>query len=323
MKKSRVLIAATIGIVFSMVFSSLAGWQSANGSWKYLNDDGTYVTSSWYCIDDDNDGYGKWYRFDESGNMLVNTTIDNRKINSNGAWYLGDENNEMTGAVTRYTPIDTSISGIYTYQYNINDTGKWTRPFNFEYNSVILEYIDNNHLKVTRISDIRDGASGGFTQRPSTEVYSRVAGSEFGYISNTIMDGYMTSFKIDPSTNTFIFGGEEDGDSYYVKTDSVKPHEGIVGSYHEEVYDKDSDDSETFDVDLYDDNTYYAYHWFISKGRGCSGTYTLNGNKLIFSNGEYFNNEDIYIENGLIYFADRKVTAIYRGAPDYSNYPTY
>ncbi|SEA67429.1 TPR repeat-containing protein [Oribacterium sp. KHPX15] len=307
---------------------SVTGWQSVNGSWKYLNNDGSFVTSSWYCIDDDNDGYGKWYRFDENGNMLTDTTIDNRKINSNGAWYMGEETNEMSGSVTQYTPIDASISGIYTYQYNINDSGKWTRPFNFEYNSVIIEYIDNNHIKVTKISDIRDDSTGGFVSRPTSEIYSRVSGSEFGYVTNTIMDGYMSIFTINPSTNTIVFSGEEDGDSYYAKTDSFKPHDGIVGTYYDH-YIEDAEHDVEFEVTLNNDNTYGAMFFGGKRGFTSAGTYELNGNKLVFVTDpeyggiKYFDNEDIYIENGLIYFAGHEFSAIYRGDPYYSESSTY
>lgn len=317
MNKTKLFIT-TLSMVSTLTVVSFAGnWGKDSTGWYYLNDDGTYVTSGWYCIDDDNDGYGKWYRFDENGYMLTNTTVDNRKVNSNGAWYMGDEDNEMASSITQYTPIDESISGIYTYQYNINDSGTWT-GYSFLRNSAILEYIDNNHIKVTQIIDYNDGIHDGFIQKPAALIYSRVAGSEFGYVTNSIMDGYMSLFTINPSTNTIIFSGEEDGDSYFVKTDSVKPHEGIVGRYYEEVPNEG-----TFEVDLYDDSTYFTYHDFISKGRGSSGTYTLDGNKLIFSDGLYYNDEEIYIENGLIYFVEHQTSAIYRGEPDYSGYHAY
>lgn len=54
-------------------------WRYINGDWYYFNELGK-KTTGW--INDN----GNWYYCDSLGKMLHDTTIDNFKLGSNGAW---------------------------------------------------------------------------------------------------------------------------------------------------------------------------------------------------------------------------------------------
>lgn len=75
------------------------GWMSFGGNWYYLNDNGTMATGwlsnggKWYYLGADgamrtgwNEINGKWYYLNSDGSMALNTTIDNYKLGSDGAW---------------------------------------------------------------------------------------------------------------------------------------------------------------------------------------------------------------------------------------------
>ncbi|NFN16935.1 N-acetylmuramoyl-L-alanine amidase family protein [Clostridium botulinum] len=59
--------------------SMLTGWLNDKNTWYYLNPNGSMATN-WL-----NDN-GTWYYLYSNGAMACNTTIDNYKLNSNGAW---------------------------------------------------------------------------------------------------------------------------------------------------------------------------------------------------------------------------------------------
>lgn len=61
--------------------SSSAEWESIDNSWKYKQEDGTYVTNAWKQID------GNWYYFDGNSLMVTNQqTPDGYYVNSDGIW---------------------------------------------------------------------------------------------------------------------------------------------------------------------------------------------------------------------------------------------
>ena len=99
--------------------SVVTGWVSSNGSWSYINTDGSKATGwvkdgfAWYFLNSNGimqtgwikDGStwyylnpsgamatgwinqsGTWYYLNSSGAMLSNTTVDGYKLGSNGAW---------------------------------------------------------------------------------------------------------------------------------------------------------------------------------------------------------------------------------------------
>ena len=55
------------------------GWLSNGGKWYYLGSDGA-MRKGWNEIN------GKWYYLNSDGSMALNTTIDNYKLGSDGAW---------------------------------------------------------------------------------------------------------------------------------------------------------------------------------------------------------------------------------------------
>lgn len=85
MRKSFVKVV-TLTAALSMLASSTAfagQWKQENSTWKYQNDDGSYVTNNWQWID------GKSYCFDSNGNMYANTTTpDGYTVNGDGQWVV-------------------------------------------------------------------------------------------------------------------------------------------------------------------------------------------------------------------------------------------
>ena len=87
MRKSFVKVV-TLTAALSMLASSTAfagQWKQENSTWKYQNDDGSYVTNNWQWID------GKSYCFDSNGNMYANTTTpDGYTVNGDGQWVVDE-----------------------------------------------------------------------------------------------------------------------------------------------------------------------------------------------------------------------------------------
>ncbi|RJW46159.1 choline-binding protein [Clostridiales bacterium TF09-2AC] len=60
---------------------SSAGWEAVDNGWKYMQEDGAYVTNGWK---QDNE---KWYYFDENSLMVTSQeTPDGYYVNSEGVW---------------------------------------------------------------------------------------------------------------------------------------------------------------------------------------------------------------------------------------------
>ena len=82
--KSKVMRILSGTLVASMLFATpvFAGeWKQEGSSWKYQNDDGSFITNNWQWIN------GKSYCFDANGVMYVNTTTpDGYTVNADGAW---------------------------------------------------------------------------------------------------------------------------------------------------------------------------------------------------------------------------------------------
>jgi hypothetical protein len=56
-----------------------AGWKLTNGSWYFINNDGT-MSTVWQKSN------GKWYYLYNDGSMASNTTIHGYQIDGSGAW---------------------------------------------------------------------------------------------------------------------------------------------------------------------------------------------------------------------------------------------
>lgn len=85
MRKGFIKVLTTTALLSMLASSTVfAGqWKQENSTWKYQNDDGSYVTNNWQWID------GKSYCFDSNGNMYANTTTpDGYTVNGDGQWVV-------------------------------------------------------------------------------------------------------------------------------------------------------------------------------------------------------------------------------------------
>lgn len=85
MKKTWICAASALILVYT-VFPAYGGqWQRNGEFWRYLQEDGTYVSSGWMKDTD-----GKWYYFDENGYMAVNEiTPDGYVVGKDGSYIQG------------------------------------------------------------------------------------------------------------------------------------------------------------------------------------------------------------------------------------------
>jgi hypothetical protein len=94
--KSKVMRILSGTLAASMLFATpvFAGeWKQEGSSWKYQNDDGSFITNNWQWIN------GKSYCFDANGVMYVNTTTpDGYTVNADGAWTVNGVIQTQTSA---------------------------------------------------------------------------------------------------------------------------------------------------------------------------------------------------------------------------------
>lgn len=85
MKKTWICAASALILVYT-AFPAYGGqWQRNGEFWRYLQEDGTYVSSGWMKDTD-----GKWYYFDENGYMAVNEiTPDGYVVGKDGSYIQG------------------------------------------------------------------------------------------------------------------------------------------------------------------------------------------------------------------------------------------
>ena len=120
----------TATALLSMLASStvFAGqWKQEGSTWKYQNDDGSYVTNNWQWID------GKSYCFDSNGNMYANTTTpDGYTVNADGQWTVdGVVQNQNAGNVSVANNDEFPLKGRvekYLNTYEGNYVWYWTGP---------------------------------------------------------------------------------------------------------------------------------------------------------------------------------------------------
>ncbi len=83
--KHKIAIVVTAGTMALMAgTTAYAGqWLQTGDIWRYLKDDGQLQANGWLWIDD------RCYYFDETGNMLIQTTTpDGYTVDSSGAWVI-------------------------------------------------------------------------------------------------------------------------------------------------------------------------------------------------------------------------------------------
>ena len=117
MKKRNLaaMMAAVMAVGCSM--TSFAGtWEPSGTDWKYMQDDGSYMTNGWQWID------GKSYYFDENGIMLADTTTpDGYTVNADGQWVVNgviQTQKEAASTANEQYPLAGMLE-----EFGLNDTG--------------------------------------------------------------------------------------------------------------------------------------------------------------------------------------------------------
>lgn len=85
--KKLAVLGITLGLSVLSAMPAFAGqWKQDATGWWYQNEDGSYPTSTWKWIDGNNDGIAESYYFNESGYIVVNTSVEGYTVNADGAW---------------------------------------------------------------------------------------------------------------------------------------------------------------------------------------------------------------------------------------------
>ena len=91
-------------------------------AYRYVNDDGTYLTNGWFWLDRDGDGASECYYFDQNGWTLSDkTTPDGYQVNTIGAW-IENGVTMKKGAATVDLSNPASFVGTYTDEYGYTIT---------------------------------------------------------------------------------------------------------------------------------------------------------------------------------------------------------
>lgn len=112
-KLTKIMITAAAMATMMVTSAMAAGWQQDATGWKWINDDGTCLTSQWAWLDGNQDGVAECYCFGPDGYMYANTTTpDGYTVDSEGRW-VENGNIKMRGAATATqaaVTADTSVS---------------------------------------------------------------------------------------------------------------------------------------------------------------------------------------------------------------------
>ena len=108
-KRNLAAMMAAVMVVGSSMTSFAGTWEPSGTDWKYIQDDGSYITNGWQWID------GKSYYFDSNGIMLADTTTpDGYQVNGDGAWVVNgvvqtqDETTQTTNGVNHNAGYDSA-----------------------------------------------------------------------------------------------------------------------------------------------------------------------------------------------------------------------
>lgn len=140
MKKSFVKVLSYAAALCMLIPSTaFAGqWKQEGSTWKYQNDDGSYITNNWQWIDGNGDGVSESYYFNENGYMLTNTvTPDNYTVNADGAWTVNGVV-QTQGQSTATNPVQN-----YDEQYPLK--GRVEKYFGIE-NGNLVPYWQPAHV---------------------------------------------------------------------------------------------------------------------------------------------------------------------------------
>ena len=92
MKKILItLVLACIMLAASATVALASGWENDGKGWKWKNDDGSYIVSTWAWCDGNKDGISECYYFTNLGYCVQNATVDGAYYNYDGAWSIGPE----------------------------------------------------------------------------------------------------------------------------------------------------------------------------------------------------------------------------------------
>lgn len=175
MRKAKLLISLTAGIMITTTLTSYAGtWEQDNLSWKYKNDTGSYATG-WNWID------RKSYFFESNRKMLVDTTTpDGYNVNKDGAWVVNGVVQTQGGTSTTINydsqfPLKGYIEPWFVTSPTTGTTSwKWD-PLNFvNQSNNLMKYVrdcairDKNPLYLTYFSNIDLAAISKVSGYPAT-----------------------------------------------------------------------------------------------------------------------------------------------------------
>ena len=130
LKKQILTLLAVLGICAGMAFNTFAGWEGSGTIWRYSRfTTGRYIKSSWL-----KDASGRWYYFDDNGNMKIGW------VAYNGDWYFlnTDAGSALGGMLVGWNWIDGKCyyldpdkggamakSMITPDGYRLDDSGVW------------------------------------------------------------------------------------------------------------------------------------------------------------------------------------------------------
>lgn len=148
MKKLLVLLMATTIAISSTILSFAGEWKSDDKGWKYQNDDGSYIKSSWKEINE------KWYYFNDAEYMLSSTTTpDGYTVNESGEWIQSFEDKYTFDLSGKWVNENKIPEGEYVYYPGEQTTntiveGSSSRISSFNYIRLYKDDIVNSGIYV-------------------------------------------------------------------------------------------------------------------------------------------------------------------------------
>lgn len=98
-----------INVADESILNLTVGWKKDKKGWRYRRADGSYPASEWAFLSDSTAPGGTWYRFDENGYAITNTTIT-----IDGIEYTFDSNGHIVGKEGAEVYIDVEEGAWYS-----------------------------------------------------------------------------------------------------------------------------------------------------------------------------------------------------------------